>query len=169
MRDVYLKKHLVIVDSPSECGKTTLCLHLAAKYRFNYYHIKRWNVPIEEYEKDILDFAFDNIKKWESNFVIERLYLSEEAYANMYNYTSPYKDWRQFDAYLRDRSEQLGVKYSLITCLPPKEDANIQSEKENILYDEFNKIYLNNRDLIYKYDFTRDPNYYEIDQYLESK
>ena len=52
----------------------------------------------------------------------------------MYNYTSSYKDWRQFDAYLRDRSEQLGVKYSLITCLPPKENANIQSEKENVLY-----------------------------------
>lgn len=163
-----LKKHLIIIDSPSECGKTSLCLHLATKYRFNYYHIKRWNFPIQDYEKDVLDFAFDNIQKWESNFVIERFHLSEEVYATTQNSKSPYDNWKDFNQSIIEKANELGIKYTLITCLPAKKNLTFEEEKEEELYDTFAGIYKKNKKLIYNYDYTKDPDYAKIDEYLEN-
>ncbi|MBO4622322.1 MAG: hypothetical protein J5691_00410 [Bacilli bacterium] len=164
-----LQKHIIVVDSPSESGKTTLALHLATKYKFNYYHVKRWNFPIVGYEKELINFAFHNAHAYGSNFVIERLHLSEEAAANVEGHPSPYKDWKEFDQELRIKAEALGLKYELIMCLPPKESISELEGKEDILYDEFANIYKNNKDIIYKYDFTEDPDYISLDEYLESK
>ena len=169
MADIYLKKHLVIVDSPSECGKTSLCLHLATKYRFNYYHIKRWNYPVQDYEKDLLDFAFDNINKWESNFVIERLHVTEEVYAALGNRKSPYDNWNVFNQSLITKANELGIKYTLITCLPPKESLDFDPESNGeVLYNLFTAMYNENKELMYNYDFTVDPDYTQIDEYLEN-
>jgi len=164
-----LQKHIIVVDSPSESGKTTLALHLATKYKFNYYHVKRWNFPIVGYEKEIVNFAFRNAHAYGSNFVVEKLYLSEEAAANVEGYTSPYKDWKEFDQELRIKAEALGLKYDLVMCLPPKESISDLTEKESLIYDEFSDIYEKNKDLIYKYDFTVDSDYTILDAYLESK
>ena len=164
-----LQGNVIIVDAPSESGKTTLALHLATKYKFNYYHIKRWNFPIVGYEKEILNFAFRNAHAYGSNFVIERLHLSEEAFANRDNRASPYDNWKEFDQELRIKAQALNLKYNLIMCLPPKENISDLDTKEEALYDEFNKIYQENSDIIYKYDFTEDSDYTIFDEYLESK
>lgn len=164
-----LKKHLVIIDSPSECGKTSLCLHLATKYRFNYYHIKRWNHPLESYEIDILDFAFENIAKWESNFVIERMHLSDEVYGKVLNSQDPYKNWENFNQHIINKCERFGINYTLVTCLPPKDKVTFTNTLDNQLYDGFEELYNNNQDKIYNYNFVDDPDYIKIDEYLENK
>jgi hypothetical protein len=65
--------------------------------------------------------------------------------------------------------------------LPPKQivveghaarnaDGNEMFNTVDKVYDAYEKIYMESKDnlQIYKYDFTNDPNYEKLDQYLES-
>ena len=164
-----LTKQLVIIDSPSECGKTSLCLHLATKYRFNYYHIKRWNYPLQDYEIDVLDFALKNMEKWGSCFVIERLHLSDEVYNELFHAGNPYANWENFNQHIINKCDKAGLKYTLVTCLPPKSKITLNTDVDEKIYDAFKDMYKNNKELIYNYDFTKDPDYIKIDKYLEDK
>lgn len=174
-----LQNCLIICDSPDHGGKTTLCNHLIEKYRFNYYHCGV-QPDIRQYHSDVLDLAFNDIIKYNSNFVIDRLHLSEEVYGNIFR-NGPQYDWKELNQHLVDNCEAEGIKYVLITCLPPKDivvnghaarnaDGNEMFDTVDKVYDAYEKIYEENKDSIqiYKHDFTQDPNYEKLDEYLEN-
>lgn len=175
-----LSKFLIVVDSPDFSGKTKLCNHLTEKYRFNYYHCGVQS-DIKTFHGDVLDMAFEDIEEYNSNWVIDRLHLSEEVYGNIFR-DGPKYDWKQLNNNIIKEAQEESIKYVLITCLPPKEivinghaarnaDGNEMFSTVDKVYDAYEKIYIESKDnnlQMYKYDFTDDPNYEKLDQYLES-
>lgn len=174
-----INRMLIIVDSADHSGKTKLCQHLIEKYRFNYYHCGV-QPDIKRYHSDVLDLAFDDAKEYDNNWVIDRLHLSEEVYGNIFRSGASY-DWKELNDRIIERAQQDNIKYVLITCLPPKQivveghaarnaDGNEMFSTVDKVYDAYEKIYNENNSnmQIYKYDFTNDPNYDKLDEYLEN-
>ena len=87
------KKERASVDEFFKQFKTTepLDSSLIEKYRFNYYHCGV-QPDIKEYHSHVLDMAFDDIQQYESNFIIDRLHLSEYVYGTLF------RDGPQYDA-----------------------------------------------------------------------
>lgn len=175
-----LEKTLIIVDAPDHAGKTKLCQHLIEKYRFNYYHCGV-QPDIKEYHGNVLDLAFEDIIKYKSNWAIDRLHLSETVYGNIFR-NGPQYDWKELNQKIIETSKSEGIKYLLITCLPPKDivvnghasrnaEGNEMFNTVEPVYDAYLKIYeenkLTNEFNIYRYDYTEDGNYIKLDEYLE--
>ena len=174
-----LQRQIIIVDAPDHGGKTKLCQHLIEKYRFNYYHCGVQS-DIRQYHSDVLDLVFDDVKKYNSNFVIDRLHLSEEVYGNIFRDGAAY-DWKVMNDKIVETAKEENITYTLITCLPPKQivveghaarnaDGNEMFSTVDKVYDSYQKLFEENSNKIqmYKYDFTRDPNYDKLDEYLEN-
>ena len=174
-----LSKFLIVVDSADHSGKTKLCQHLIEKYRFNYYHCGVQS-DIKAYHGDVLDLVFEDADRYNNNWVIDRLHLSEEVYGNIFRNGAVY-DWKELNNHMIEEAKKDGIKYVLITCLPPKQivveghaarnaDGNEMFSTVDKVYDAYEKIYTESKDdlQMYKYDFTDDPNYEKLDQYLES-
>lgn len=174
-----IEKMIIVCDAPDHGGKTKLCQHLIEKYRFNYYHCGV-QPDIKKYHGDVLDLVFEDVRNYKSNFVIDRLHLSEEVYGNIFRSGAAY-DWKKLNDHIIKEAKEDGIKYVLITCLPPKQivveghaarnaDGNEMFSTVDKVYDAYEKIYMESKDnlQIYKYDFTNDPNYEQLDQYLES-
>lgn len=174
-----LEKMLIICDAPDHCGKTKLCEHLIEKYRFNYYHCGVQK-DIIMYHEDVLDMAFFDTIKYKSNFVIDRLHLSEEVYGSIFR-DGPQYDWKEKNKKIIDMCNKHDIKYILLMCLPPKDivikghaernaDGNEMFDTVDEVYDLYTKIYEENKNdmNIYKYDFTADSDYVKLDKYLES-
>lgn len=171
-----LNNVLIIVEGPDHSGKTRLCNHLIEKYRFNYYHCGVQK-NIKEYHDDVIKLAFNDIKKYNSNFIIDRMHLSEEVYGNIFRNGSSY-DWKTYNNEIISKCKDLNIRYELILCLPPKDVVvNGHAERNaagnemfntvDSVYDSYNVLYEENKDLMNKYDFTIDPEYSALDEYLE--
>ena len=174
-----LNKTLIICESQDHGGKTKLCQHLIEKYRFNYYHCGV-QPDIKTYHNDVLDMAFFDMVKYNSNFAIDRLHLSEYVYGTLFR-DGPQYDWKDLDKAIRDRCKIDNIKYILLMCLPPKDivikghaERNAKGDEMfntvDKVYDMYNDLYEENKkDLnVYKYDFTIDSDYVKLDEYLES-
>lgn len=177
-----IKKHLIICDSPDGGGKTSLCNHLIEKYRFNYYHCGV-QPDIKEYHSHVLDMAFDDIQQYESNFIIDRLHLSEHVYGTLFR-NGPQYDATELEHKIQDAAKDAGITYTLIMCMPPKElivqkhaerlaDSNEMFNTVDNVFDMYSKIYDEDQEKkiynFYRYDYTKDGDYIQLDEYLESK
>lgn len=173
-----LEKFVVICEGPDGAGKTKLCQHLIEKYRFNYYHCGV-QPDIKQYHSDVLDLVFDDVNKYKSNFLIDRLHLSEEVYGNIFRNGAQY-NWKDLNSRISDVCNNDGIKYVLIACIPPKDlvltthsnrnaDGNEMFNTVDPVYDSYLKLYDENSDLMYKFDFTMDGDYTKLDEYLENK
>lgn len=163
MSEIMLKRNIIVIDGPSECGKTSLCLHLVNQFKANYYHVNRIHEDVLGYFNSILDTVFTDIENWDSSFIIERFHVGEEVYARIYGYTCPL-DWRNFDAGLKTRCENNNIKYTSIVTLPF--DESVVPESEHKLYMTYKDLYEGNTNLMYNYDYITDPDYTEIDKFI---
>ena len=174
-----IERMIIVCDAPDHGGKTKLCQHLMEKYRFNYYHCGV-QPNIKEYHGDVLDLVFEDADRYNNNWVIDRLHLSEEVYGNIFRNGASY-DWKQLNDHIIEVAEEDDIKYVLITCLPPKNivveghaarnaDGNEMFSTVDKVYDSYQKLFEENSNemQMYKYDFTDDPNYEKLDIYLES-
>lgn len=173
-----LNRVLVIACGPDHAGKTKLCNHLIEKYRFNYYHCGV-QADIKQYHTDVYNLTINDIQKYNSNFIIDRMHLSEEVYGNIFR-NGPAYDWKSFNDKLVSECKEANIRYELILCLPPK-DIVVKGHAErnaagnemfntvDPVYDSYVKLYEENRNLMHKYDFTVDPDYSALDQYLEEE
>lgn len=175
-----LNRHFIIVCGADHSGKSKLSEHLIEKYRFNYYHCGV-HPDIKAFHSDVLDLAFNDIIKYDSNFIIDRLHLSEEIYGNIFR-NGPQYDWKELNLKIESHSNDNNIKYTLIICLPPREtviaghakrnaDGNEMFDTVDEVYDAYVKLYDTNKDTInfYRYDYTEDGNYTKLDEYLENK
>ena len=85
----------MVVEGPDHAGKTKLCEHLIEKYRFNYYHCGVVS-DIEKYHQDVIDMIFKDITTYNTNFISDRLHLSEEVYGNIFR-NGPKYDWKKWN------------------------------------------------------------------------
>ena len=172
-----ISKALVIVDSVDCSGKTKLCNHLTEKYRFNYYHCGV-QPDIKEYHENVLSLVFRDIANTNSCWVIDRMHLSEEVYGNIFRNGAAY-NWKEFNKQIEDKCKELGIVYKLVVCLPPKEivvkghaarnaDGNEMFDTVDSVYDAYSKIYEDAEVPMYKYDFTKDSDYADLDKFLEN-
>lgn len=172
-----LNKFMLIIEGPDHSGKTKLCNHLTEKYRFNYYHCGV-QPDIKQYHDDVLALALNDVSKYNSNFIIDRMHLSEEVYGNIFRNGAAY-NWKEFNKQIEDKCKELGIIYKLIVCLPPKEivvkghaarnaDGNEMFDTVDSVYDAYSKIYEDAEVPMYKYDFTEDTDYTELDKFLEN-
>lgn len=167
-----MNNSLIILEGPDYAGKSKLAFHLIDKYKFNYYHCIV-QPDILKYHLDVLNVALNDINKYSSNYVIDRLHLSEYVYGSIFR-NGPQYDYKKLNNYIENKFNN----YKLIICLPPKDiviNGHKQRLKENNemfstvdkVYDMYNNI-VNNKDVkYYIYDFTKDSNYKELDKYLE--
>lgn len=174
-----LNRNLLILSGCDGSGKTKLGQHLIEKYRFNYYHCGV-QPDIKEYHSDVLDLAFNDIDKYNNNFIIDRLHLSEYVYGSLFR-NGPAYNWKELNQKIIDKSIENNIKYSLILCMPPK-DLVMKKHAERLangdemfntveqVYDSYEKLYNENKNniQIYKYDYTEDPNYEKLDEFLET-
>lgn len=169
-----MQNNLVILEGPDHSGKSKLAFHLIEKYGFNYYHCGV-KPDITQYHLKVLDMAYKDINLYNSNFVIDRLHLSEFVYGNIFR-KGPKYDYLQLEQDIKNRFS----KYRLIICLPPKEIV-IDGHKKRLaknseMFNTVDKVYDLYKQLVdnklvgyYLYDFTKDPNYEQLDKFLENK
>lgn len=165
---------LIILEGPDHAGKSQLAFHLIEKYRFNYYHCSV-KPDIMQYHLHVLNAAQDDIQKYNSNYVIDRLHLSEYVYGNIFR-GGPKYNYLELEKQIRDRF----LKYILIVCLPPKEVV-VEGHKKRLnnndeMFKTVDKVYDLYKQLIdklevncYVYDFTKDSDYKQLDKFLEDK
>lgn len=174
-----IENHLIIADGVDGAGKSQLSFHLIDKYRCNYIH-HGVQPDIQQYHTDSLNIVRDHQMKYKSNWILDRLHVSEEVYGNIFR-NGPQYDWVTLNENIIENLKEYGGKYTLIFCLPPKEKClethakrlaagNEMFDTIEAVYDAYEKIYEEYKDRfnIYKYDFTEDPNYEKLDAYLES-
>lgn len=168
---------LIIVEGPDYAGKTKLCNYLIETYRFNYWHHGVYQ-DVQQAHSECLDTILANIKDYNSNWIIDRLHVSEEVYGNIFRSKSAY-DYIKCNQNIQERF----AKYQLIFCLPPKDIVlegfakrralgNEHFDTVEKVYDAYNNIYndnlkTNKLGFIYKHDFTIDPDYIKLKAFLE--
>ena len=170
---------MIICEGPDHAGKTKLCQHLIERYRFNYYHCGVQE-DIAKYHCEVLDLTYNDIMNYHNNWIIDRLHLSEEVYGNIFRDGAAY-DWKKLNQEITDTFSEGNIKYVLIICLPPKQivveghaarnaDGNEMFSTVDKVYDSYQKLFEENSNTIqmYKYDFTSDPNYDKLNEYLEN-
>ena len=82
--------HLIIVEGPDHAGKTKLCNYLIETYKFNYWHHGVYK-DVRQAHSECLDTVLENIKNYNSNWIIDRLHVSEEVYGNIFRNIQPTK------------------------------------------------------------------------------
>ena len=169
-----MQNNLVMLEGPDHSGKSKLAFHLIEKYGFNYYHCGV-KPDIMQYHLKVLDMAYKDINLYNSNFVIDRLHLSEYVYGNIFR-KGPKYDFLQLEQDIKNKF----INYKLIICLPPKEIV-IDGHKKRLakksemfntvdkVYDLYKQIIDNKLVGYYLYDFTKDQNYEQLDKFLENK
>lgn len=167
-----MKNTLIILEGPDHAGKSKLAFHLIEKYRFNYYHCGV-KPDIMQYHLKVLEAAYKDINEYDSNYVIDRLHLSEYVYGNVFR-NGPKYDYLKLEQDIKNKFKN----YKLIICLPPKEivvnghrqrlsNNNEMFNTVDKVYDLYNDIVKNEKINFYLYDFTQDLNYEKLDKYLE--
>lgn len=174
-----LKRIMLICEGADHSGKSKLCEHLIEKYRFNYYHCGVQE-DIKKYHDSVVDLALSDIISNDSNWVIDRLHLSEQVYGTIFR-NGPQYDINTFQHELEKICAEEDIVFKVIICLPPR-DIVIKGHAErsakgdemfksvDTVYDFYAKLYeeTNNKENLYKYSFTNDPDYVELDKYLEN-
>jgi len=158
MTDKYIEKNLIVVNGLSDSGKTSLCMHLVNQYKFNYYKVKNHFDDLKLYHEHILDLVWKDMKEYNSNWIIEGLHLNNAIIK------LPIYDVKEFDNKIVDYCKENNIVYSLIQCLPTKEELSEREQNSVDTYEQY-KEDLN----IYKYDFTVDSDYLKIDEYIERR
>lgn len=169
-----MENNLIILEGPDHSGKSKLAFHLIEKYGFNYYHCGV-KPDIMQYHLKVLDMAYKDINLYNSNFVIDRLHLSEFVYGNVFR-KGPKYNYLQLEKDIKDKFPN----YKLIICLPPK-DIVVNGHQQRLsknnemfntvdkVYDYYNSIVTHKTVDFYLYDFTKDLYYEQLDKYLENK
>ena len=167
-----MENTLVILEGPDHAGKSQLAFHLIEKYRFNYYHCGV-KPDIMQYHLKVLEAAYKDINEYNSNYVIDRLHLSEFVYGNVFR-KGPKYDYKVLEQDIKNKFK----KYILIVCLPPK-NVVVEGHQKRLnnndemfktvdkVYDLYNNIVQNKEVNCYTYDFTKDSDYKLLDEYLE--
>lgn len=169
-----MKNTLIILEGPDHAGKSKLAFHLIEKYRFNYYHCGV-KPDIMQYHLKVLEAAYKDINEYDSNYVIDRLHLSEYVYGNVFR-DGPKYDYLKLEQDIKNKFKN----YKLIICLPPK-DIVINGHRQRLsnndemfktvdkVYDLYEQLVKENKTNCYVYDFTKDSNYKQLDKFLEDK
>ena len=157
-------KELVILEGPDCAGKTTLAADYVDKgwmYIHGTYHP---GMDVVKHHKDILDRALSTTE----NVVIDRLYLSEYVYGNVY------RDSWYGQEELHNLVQRLPYGTKKIICLPPLEvvkDHFIERLDQELYkkVDDLEKVW----DMYYKIlrDATPDSGWSRYDwtkEYIES-
>lgn len=160
MTDKYIEKTLIIASGLSESGKTSLCMHFVNQYKFNYYKVKDHFPDLKTYHEHILNTTWNDMNKYNSNWIIEGLHLNTAVYnPNAYNI-------QQMQNTIIDYCNKNNFKYKLIMCIPPDDKI-----PEHLLqrYQEYQGVYNQYKTVmnIYKYDYTTDSEYVQVDEYIE--
>lgn len=128
---------IIILEGPDGCGKTTLANHFIEKYDAKYMHLT-WS---EDLEKCMDKYQIESLLNAEQLskdhlVIIDRLWISEIVYSDVYREGSQYRGLHQTMKLLIDKMDAINI-----VCLPEGEqDYYLHFQK---LKDEREEMYTN--------------------------
>lgn len=136
---------IIILEGPDGCGKTTLAEHLIEKFNVEYIHLT-WSEDLEkvmdEYQIEALDAAKELSK--EKLVIIDRHWLSEVVYSNVYRNGSQWNGLHQSLMYIINEAKAINV-----VCFP--ENINDYHAHYEQLKTEREEMYDNTLDVYAMY------------------
>lgn len=166
---------LFVIDSADGSGKTKLSQFLIEKYRFNYWHHGIYP-NVEQAHNDCINSIKSDIDNYKSNWICDRLHLSEYIYGTLFR-NGPAYNFIDFNEKLKNIFKQ---NYKLIICLPSKE-AVMKKHSERLslgdeafntvdkVYDAYKALSKNIELNPYIYNFEEDADYSKISEWIENE
>ncbi len=117
---------IIILEGPDGCGKTTLANHFIEKYDAKYIHLT-WSKELEEkMDKYQIESLLEAERLSKDHLVIiDRLWISEIVYSDVYRTGSQYRGLHQTMKLLIDKMDAINI-----VCLPEDEqDYRLHFEK----------------------------------------
>lgn len=170
-----LNSKLFVIDSADGSGKTKLSQFLIEKYRFNYWHHGIYS-DVEKAHNDCIKSIKNDIDNYKSNWICDRLHLSELVYGTIFR-NGPAYNIINFNNKLKETFKD---NYHLIICLPSKESV-IKKHSErlsnndeafntvNEVYDFYKKLSMEQFLNPYIYNFEEDSDYSQISNWIENE
>lgn len=135
------KPFLLILEGPDACGKTTLGQALAHNYNGEYFHLTyRFPNKMPQYQEVMLRKALKVMHEKQCPVVIDRLWVSEKLYADVYRGGSPWPLMGRYFTRLINRFAGIHL-----FCLPPNLETGIQwhadaKGERPEMYDDISEI-----------------------------
>lgn len=165
---------LICCEGSDGSGKTKLSQFLIEKYRFNYFHNGLYK-DVKTAHLDCISTIQRSMDKYGNNWIMDRLSLSEYVYGTIFR-NGPAYDYHWMEGVVKS----LFKKYQLIICKPQK-DLVVKKHAERLsqgdeefdtvekVYDLYDEVSKDSSLDAYIYDYTEDPDYSKISQFLEEK